>query len=290
MSWQDVFRRDLRSVFRSRMGPAAVLVLLLSTVGVAALVWVTTDPEFPPDTENLVVIFGSLLSFVVPLVALLASYSAVVSERTTGSVRFLLGLPNSRTDAYVGKLASRTLVVVAPVVVGVLLAGAITVPLTESGDFAPFVWLAALSAAYAVLFVGIGLTASVVADTDTRAVSLVVAVFAILRAGWPALQWVGLQGLEEQYPFPEWYFWIGRLNPINAYVKLTTVISPVENHPLITTPRDTESVRRFAEELPRESAAGSVAVSGELAAIVLGVLVVAAPVAGWLYFRQRDVL
>jgi ABC-2 type transport system permease protein len=289
MSWRDVFRRDLRSTFRSRMGPAAVGLLLLATVGVAALIWVTANPEYPPGMGNLIVIFGSLMSFVVPLVALLASYAAVVGERTTGSVRFLLGLPNSRTDAYVGKLASRTLVVVAPLVVGLLVAGAITVPIAEDGAFLPFIWLAALSAVYAVLFVGVGLTASVVADTDTRAVSLVVGAFALLRAGWPALQWVGMQSLEDPYPHPEWYFWLGRLNPINAYVKLTTVYAPVERHPLITTPRD-PNTGGFAGELPRESAAGSLAVSPELAAAVVLVLVVAAPVAGLLYFRQRDVL
>ena len=293
MSWQNVFRRDLRSTFRSRLGPAAVLVLLLSTVGVAGLVVFTADPRYPPDMEGMVVVFGSIQSFLLPLVALMATYSAVVSERTTGSIRFLLGLPNSRADAYVGKFCSRALVVVAPTVVGLLVAGAILTPVVQNGSFVFFAQLAALSTVYALLFLGVGLTASVVADTDTRAVAYVVGAFALLRAGWPAAQWAGLQSLETPVPKPGWYFWVGRANPMNAYVKLTTELYPVDSHPLITTPRtlpDNGGRFGYTVDFARESAAGTFPVSGEFAAVALVALALVAPVAGFLHFRRRDVL
>jgi ABC-2 type transport system permease protein len=290
VSWADVLRRDLLSTFRSRLGPSVAIVMLLSTVGVAGLIVFFADPEHPPDMESVGVMLGSLLSFVVPLVALMASFSAIVSERMTGSVRFLLGLPNSRTDAFVGKFLSRGLLVVVPLVVGLLVAGGVLVPIVEEGSYLYFVALAGLTTVYAVLFVSIGLTASVVAETDNRSVGIVVGVFTILRAGWPAFQWAGLEGMEHSYPRPAWFYWFGRINPINAYIRLTNELHTPENHPLITVPREDRSVRRFGEDVARETMAGSFVVSAEFASLVLAVTTVVVPLVGYLYFRQRDML
>ncbi|MEF8773699.1 MAG: ABC transporter permease subunit [Halobacteriales archaeon] len=291
MSWRDVFRRDLRSVFRSRLGFSVAIVLVVLTAGVGALINYTSNSEYPPEMAQMVVVFGSIVSLLVPVVALLASYSAIVGERTTGSVRFLLGLPNSRTDAFVGKFLSRTLTVVAPLLVGLGLASLLVVPVAESGSYRPMVLLAGLSAWYAVIFVGGGLAASTLADTDTRAVALVVGGFAILRAGWPALQWAGLQSLQEPRPYPEWYFWFGRINPINAFVRATMGLVETGSHPLLTIPRDVaRSPRNPRFELPREPVTDSFALSLELALIVLAVATVVFPLAGYLHFRRRDVM
>ncbi len=230
----------------------------------------TGGPQF------LTVVLGSALSLLVPLVGLLGSYAALVGERSTGSVRFLLGLPNSRDDAYLGKYLSRSVVVLAPLVVGMALTGLIVATTYESGSLRPVVGIGLLSIPYALLFVGLGLTASAYADTEGRAVAMVVAVFALLRAAWPGLQWLGLQRLpfEQRHPEPEWYFWLGRINPINAYVKLTTEFGPGSTHPLITTERGLSTV----------------ATTSAFAAAVLLAWGVAAPLAGLWYFRRRDLL
>ena len=144
MSWREVARRDVRSVYRSRTGPAVAALVALFTVvpvglmalaadiemvaavggvltvgallalvffgtprSIAAFVVVFTglavlwtaaiaNPQNPPDMGLAVIGVGGGLSLVIPIVAMLASYAAIVGERTTGSVRFLFGLPNSR--------------------------------------------------------------------------------------------------------------------------------------------------------------------------------------------------
>lgn len=135
---------------------------------------------------------------------------------------------------------------------------------------------------YALLFVGVGLTASGVAEGDDHAVALVVGAFVLFRAVWPAVQWLGLQGMEDPYPRPEWYFWVGRLNPMNAYVKLTTLFveGPV-NHPLLTRPETYDGMTR---------AAGSLATSHGFALVVLLAWTVAAPLLCLTYYRNRDLL
>jgi len=262
-------------------------VVAAAAAGLAALAVVGTllspPPEFggPPDGDAAVLVVGSLLSFLVPLVGLLGGYAALVGERETGSVRFLMGLPNTRDDAYLGKFISRSGAVVVPLVVG-LLAATVAVALTfEGGPVLALVGVAAVTVPYAVLFVGVGLTASALADSSARAVAAVAGVFAVFRAGWPALQWLGLQGVEDPYPRPEWYFWVGRLNPMNAYVKLTTAFADTEfGHPLLSTP---------AADVAG-TAAGSLPTTVGFAAVVLLGWTALAPLAGLLYFRERDLL
>lgn len=246
---------------------AIVSVLALSEPGPA---------DVRPEMEFAVVAVGSALSFLLPLVGLLGSYAALVGERETGSVRFLLGLPNSRDDAYLGKYLSRSAVVLVPLVVCLSLTGLIVAVTFRNGSFLGMLGLTIVSVPYALLFVGIGLTASAYANTSNRAVAIVIAVFAVFRAGWPAFQFVLLQGVENRHPRPEWFFWIGRLNPINAYVKLTTLFADVEyGHPLLTTP---------AEEV------STVAITYPFAAVVLLAWALLASVAGIYYFRNRDLL
>lgn len=135
---------------------------------------------------------------------------------------------------------------------------------------------------YALLFVGVGLTASGVAEGDDHAVALVVGAFVLFRAAWPAAQWLGLQGLRDPYPRPEWYFWIGRLNPMNAYVKLTTLfVDRRVHHPLLTTPDTYEGPT---------AASTSLATSHELAVVVLLFWTVVAPLLGLADYRRRDLL
>jgi ABC-2 type transport system permease protein len=325
VSRADVFRRDLTCVYRSRTGTAVTAILALVTVVAAGLFALASDVtalagvgglltvasilalvflgnpkqiagvvvgftvlavvatlalaepqrQVRPGMEVAVVTVGSALSVLLPLVCLVGSYAALVGERETGSVRFLLGLPNSRDEAYLGKYLSRSAVVVVPLVVCLALTGGIVAFTFQNGSFVGMLGLAAISVPYALLFVGIGLTASAYADTSNRAVAVTIAAFVVFRAGWPAFQFVLLQGVEEQFPRPEWYFWIGRLNPMNAYVKLTTLFADVGYHPMLTTPY--REVSTPATGYP-------------FAAAVLLVWTVLAPLAGLVYFRNRDLL
>jgi ABC-2 type transport system permease protein len=336
MTWREIARRDLTSVYRSRTGTAVAAIIALFTVlivgllGIApnlqavaaigglvvvvalvvmvvvgsprtvgmlvvaftvltlGLTAVLSDPEFPPRNRDAVLLIGSALSFLLPLVGLLGSYAALVGERDTGSVRFLLGLPNARDDAYFAKYLSRSATVGVPLAAGMLLAGIIVAATFEEGSFLAVVGLGVVSIPYALLFVGLGLSASAYAETKSRAVGIVIGIFAILRAGWPAAQWLTVQGVDVfEDGHPDWYFWIGRINPINAYVKVTSYFADIGSHPLLTTPRTGGSPRAGQEAV---EAVAPIATSVEFAAAVLLVWTVAAPVFGLWYFRRRDVL
>jgi ABC-2 type transport system permease protein len=249
------------------------VLLVLASVGVA--LGVVALSATPPANSAGSVVVGSALSFVVPVVALVGTYGALVGERTTGSVRFLLGLPNSRADAYVGKYVSRSLVVLVPLLVGTLAAAVVVALGYRDGSFVDTLLLGVAGVPFALAFVGFGLTCSAVAETDTRAVAAAIGAFVLFRAGWPALQFLYLSRLEEQYPRPATYFELGRLNPINAYVAVTASSVDVEFHPLLTRPGPTVD---------------TVAIEQWFAALVLLGWAALAPLFGYVYWRRRDML
>jgi ABC-2 type transport system permease protein len=294
MSYRHVWRRDLLSSYRSRLVPAVAVLLVLATAGVVVGMYaLASDVGGPPDQQTAVFALGAVLHVLVPLVGLLGSYSALVGERESGSVRFLLGLPNSRLDAFVGKFASRLTAVVVPLTAGLLVCTVAVGALFRNGSYLDMLGLTAVTLLFALLFVGAGMALSAVTSTSTRAVVGAVGAFAALRGGWPALQLALTEIADvETYPFPpEWYFWVGRINPLNAYVKLTEAYANFgpRGHPLLTRSTQT-SFDRATEEQVVTASVDSVAVTPEFAAVVLVAWAVAVPLAALAVWRRRDLL
>jgi hypothetical protein len=130
---------------------------------------------------------------------------------------------------------------------------------------------------YALCFVGVGLAASAWADTDNLAVAVVVSVYALLRVGWRSIRWLAVEiSAAEHYELPAWYFWFGRVNPMNAYARLMGEFVPDGNgFPLV--------------RMPDEGVA-PIATSAEFALLVVVVWAVLAPLFGLWYVRHRDFL
>jgi len=284
MSWRHVVDGDIQTVRRSRLGQGVAATVFLLTAGIAVLVMLGTfasPPEVePPQFDQIMRVIGYVVSFILPFVAMLASYNAIIHERETGSIRFLLGLPNSRTDAYAGKYVSRATLLVVPLVGGFLIAGAIGVGVLEEPDIATLLLLTGASILYGLIFLGFGLTVSGTLDTETRVTTAMISVYVLFRAGWMVIQW-GLLRLTQPrgerfvQPHPDWYYWVGRSNPINAFNKVVETVFPVEGSILLTTPA---------------LGTGTIATSEWFAAAVLVPWVVIAPLLGYFRFRNRDVL
>ena len=261
----------------------------LATYACFSLVVVAAFPRTsavngPPTREMAVVGLGSALSLVLPLVAMLGTYAALVGERERGSVRFLYGLPNARDDVYLAKYLSRAAFVVVPLVAGLALSAVVATFTFEPGAALALLGIAVVSVPYALLFVGAGMTASALGDSENQTVALVVAILVAFRAAWPALQWLSLQPLRDPHPRPEYYFWLGRLNPMNAYVKLTTAfVDGHVHHPLLTSPEG------YGYEAPTSTGL-SLATSHELASVVVLAWTVVVPLVGLAYYRRRDLL
>jgi ABC-2 type transport system permease protein len=137
-----------------------------------------------PDSNTFLRVLSSGVTLLVPVVALVASYSAIVGERTDGTLKLLLSLPHSRRDVVVGKLLGRGAVVCLPAVGGLLLS-MLVFPFTGVAlKPVAFLGFIALTGLLAVTFVSLSVGVSAAASTDRRAVVGTVGAYIGLLVFW----------------------------------------------------------------------------------------------------------
>lgn len=196
-------------------------------------------------------------------------------------MRFLLGLPNSRLDAYAGKYCSRGAVFVGSLLFGLAVFGVVAGALLQEPSPAGFLLFVGATVVYGLVFLGVGLALSALLDSETSVTAGIISAYVLFRGGWMVLQWLGLRvtrgpGETAARPFPEWYYFLGRANPMNADAKLLdTLFNEGPQFPLLTTP------------LPE---ADSVATGDADAVAALLAWLVVVPVVGYLGFKNKDVL
>jgi len=183
MSVADVVRKDFKDVRRAKMvwAPAALytLFMLLFFWGQSN----SAQPDFYRVVWSLIGVGGSLL---VPLIALVAAYLAIAGERESGSIKFLLGLPNTRSDVVLGKTLSRAAVVIAGLLVSFVVgvgAAAVLVPdmTFEYGDYAVFV---AVTLLYALAYVSVAVAISAASASRSRAMGGSIGFFFLFNLVW----------------------------------------------------------------------------------------------------------
>lgn len=173
MSLVEVARKDFLDTRRSKI----IWLVLLIYTGFAGLLmyinidsWQFTDTlrEASVQTLSGFVVFGSLL---VPLVALVVAYLAIAGERETGSVKFLLGLPNTRWDVILGKFLSRGFVIALGIVSAYLVICAFLLTLYPVFPIRLYLVTFGLMLLYAVAYVAIaiGISASVASKARAAA-------------------------------------------------------------------------------------------------------------------------
>lgn len=261
-----------------------LLVTLVAAVFTAVflVIAITSPGDGVGQTEALATLLGLIgggLGFLVPVVSLLGSYGALVGERSTGSIRFLLGLPNSRGDAYAGKFLSRFGVVAVAVSVGVVLIGVVGLAHLGAGALVRLLALGLLTVPYIVVFVGVGLAASARAETESHAVGMAVGVFVLLQVGWPAIEGLLISLTEGAFARSPLFFWFDRVNPINAYGKARSLLSA----------SNADVLGGFLG-VGTDQVVAPIAQSGYFALAVLLFWAVVTPLVGYWVFANRDAL
>lgn len=238
--WADVARKDSRDAFRSRA--VAVASVLVVTVAVGVLAFEFVRGPTPATSTRLPVLLGGAFSWLLPIIALVASYGAILHERSSGSLRFLLGLPNSRAGIVVGKFVGRGGVVVLPVAASLALVSAGAAAIGVRVPFVRYLGFFGLTALFALVFVAVGLAASTVSASPTRTVAVAVGLYFWFRIVWDVLRTLAVYASYGYLPvesrLPAWYFLAGRINPITAYLAAANeLFQPTDvTNPFLTTP------------------------------------------------------
>lgn len=226
MNALTIARWDFRNVRRSRSLRAFTGVL---TVLFCLFVF-TSDPDPSQDGVfmSLSRMFG-VVALLAPILVFPVTVMSITGERTSGSIKYLLGLPNTRFDVYVGKFASR----VAITSIGITVAFAISslfmwirfgFPLTR--DFGTFVGITIL---YASVWVAISIAVSGISRAKGTAFGGVLAMYFLFAVLWNFLPGISptestaflVESVLNMSPKPNLYQFVKTLSPTFAYVEAT---------------------------------------------------------------------
>lgn len=232
MSVRTVAIKDFLGARRSRSLWAVATLLALLT----ALIAFSQQGYMASDERTVVELFqllGMVLAVLVPIVALVASYMSMAGERESGGIKFLLGLPNTRRDVFLGKLASRLAVVAG--IVTFMFAAATSVAVAKNGALpvAVVVGLWAATVVYGSLFVCIAVALSSSVAARSRAIGAAIGSYFVLvvlyvvptvRIG-ALVRWLhhSMLGLERS---PDLYDAVTYTSPYIAYRKATNLALP----------------------------------------------------------------
>lgn len=168
--------QEVRASYRNRWVIATTLLLAalglsLSLVGSAPVGTVDADP-----LAIVVVSLASLSIFLVPLIALLLSFDAIVGEAERGTLLLLLAYPIARWQVVIGKFLGHTAILALATVVGYGAAGAALATVQSSGIDAwqAFAVLVATSILLGAAFLALGTLCSAVVSERATAAGLAV--------------------------------------------------------------------------------------------------------------------
>jgi len=183
MSTLAIAKRDFLDVRRAKLvwGP-----VLLYTMFMLLFFWgqsTSDDPDFYVILWSLLGLGGAL---VIPLIALVAAYLSIAGERESGSIKFTLSAPVKRSSVILGKLVSRTAVVVIGLLVsfvlGTLIAQVLVPEMTiEWGDYAVFI---AITLLYALSYVSVAVGISAMTSSRSRAIGGSIGFFFLFNLVW----------------------------------------------------------------------------------------------------------
>jgi len=187
----------------------------------------------PEATYGLVNFLGAAVVILVPVIALLMAFKAIAGERESGSIRVLLGLPNTRRDMVVGKLLGRALTVTVSILVGFLSAALLGLVLLPAFDFLLFIQFTILTIVLALAYTSIAVAISSMTSSTSRAAMFAVVFWLVFQFLWRevfgrVLYYLSndssLAGWGEQNP--DWLDFFLRLSPTYSFGTSIKLLEP----------------------------------------------------------------
>ncbi len=242
MSLRAVARKEFQDAVRTRT-LRGLTILFVCFAGFLALLQfvppIHQDSTVPTPTLALLNSLRQPTIFLVPLVGMGIGYAAIAGERETGSLKLLLGPPNTRGEVVFGKFIGRTAVVAVSILTGFAAAALIALLTYESFALWTFAVYTLLTLAYGAVYIAIAVGISARLSSKGRALGVVVCLYAVFLLFWD----VGLLGLQlltvgSELPpggLPDWIQLVGVGNPSTAFAYASRAVIP-EYHELTIFP------------------------------------------------------
>jgi ABC-2 type transport system permease protein len=168
----------------------------------------------------------SQVNILIPILGTMLGYKAIVSERESGSLRFLLGLPHTRRDVMLGKFIGRSAIVVVTVLVGFTVVGIQFAVVSDLFSFSVYALAAGKMAVLGIVFVAIAIAFSTAIRSSMMATWGAIGLAILFTFLWKAVLIVVKSFVRPPIPDtgygpmplpPDWFFLLKRLNPRYAF-------------------------------------------------------------------------
>lgn len=226
MTWRAIAEKDFEDVIRSRMiwGIVGIFVLLMAVITFGAAAGGSSNGS----GEDILFLFANVGGqLLVPIIALVIGYMAIVGERRSGSLRMFFGLAFDRDDVFFGKLASRLGVILVATLLTCALAGLLSLVLFGSVPLAALLGFSVFTVLFGAMFTSIAVSVSAMAASRMQAMAGAIGSYVVFTMLWhPAVAGIyyALNGERVGYKAPAWYFFALRLNPLDAYNRGVSIL------------------------------------------------------------------
>lgn len=232
MSVIAVTRKEFLDSIRSYTLIGLMVLFMAFAVFLTAIQWI---PDMMGSTGNVntLALLNSMRQpsvYLVPLVGLMVGYKAIAGERTSGSIRLVLGLPNTRGEVFFGKVIGQTAVVSVAILVGYGAAALVALISYDSFALLEFGLYTLLTVLYALVCVSIAVGFSASTKSRKRALAGAVAVYSLILILWDVIVAI-LQTVTIGYTVPvgeqpAWLSIFSALNPSTAFAHATRAVIP----------------------------------------------------------------
>jgi len=174
-----IARLEMANGLRNRWVAATVLLLAALSL---ALTFLGSAPTGTTGADRLAVTVVSLVSltvYLVPLIALLLSFDAIVGEAERGTLLLLLAHPVERGQVLIGKFFGHLAILALATIIGYGAAGLVAWTMGDDGSWPPFVTLLATSVFLGGVFLALGYLASAVVRERPTAAGLALGIWLV---------------------------------------------------------------------------------------------------------------
>lgn len=233
MGVSAVIKKDFRDSIRSFSLVSTTLLFVVFATGLTAIQWIPLmyqDSAVDPSTLALLNSMRQPTVFMIPLIGLALAYDTIAGERESGSLRLALGLPNSRAAVVFGKFIGRTGVITVSILVGYAVAGVTALVTYESFDLTIFALYTLLTIFYGAVYIALATGFSAGLKSKHRAFVGAGSLYTLFLLGWDVLLLVlqlVIYGQEiPETGLPDWFKFIGMLNPSTAFMHAARATIP----------------------------------------------------------------
>ena len=224
MSWTAIARKDFQDAARSKALWSLTALFVLFMAGMAYVFTLFSDSAGASSelgSIGLLFFLVSPVTLLIPITGLVMAHKAIAGEVESGSAKFLLSLPHTRRDAVIGKVAGRSAVMGAAVLVGLLVAAVVVLALYDSFDAMAYAGFSVLAVLLAVLYTAIGVGLSALTKSGSRATILTAGFFVVFEVAWGIIPAGIYYLLNSSFgpggTPPEWYLLLNRIPPSSAF-------------------------------------------------------------------------